>query len=155
MKRVIWLPLGLVGLIVVLVLLFVSRSQYGELEADYDALQADLASVQASYDSLEQELDNIKKVYPPRDFSSEEELKNWLLQNDVSDMPAPSLTDIEARYALALKIQEDALADGYIISADFDYPIYIFCVAIIDGYIWVCEPESDDAFLYQGLDQIK
>lgn len=154
MKPYGWLLL-VASLAVVLVLLFVSRAEYNDLEANLASLQDDLASLQTVYDSTQAELADIKQRYPARNFASEEELREWLAANDVSDMPAPSLTDVEARYALALKIQEDALADGYIISADFDYPIYIFCVAIIDGYIWVWEPESDDVFLYQGLSQIK
>lgn len=154
MKPYGWLLL-ITGLAAVLVLLFVSRAEYSSLEADLANLQDDLAALQTEYDSTQAELADIKQLYPPRNFSSEQELREWLAANDVSNMPAPSLADVEARYALALKIQEDALADGYIISADFDYPIYVFCVAIIDGYFWVWEPESDDVFLYQGLAQIQ
>ena len=29
------------------------------------------------------------------------------------------------------------------------------CVAIIDGYLWVWEPESDDPFLYSGWGQVR
>lgn len=158
MKRVIWLPLGLVLLIVVLVLLFVSRSQYGELEADYDALQADLTSVQASYDSLKQELNNIKKVYPPRDFSSLAELQEWLLENDVSELPPVDIFEIEQIYSRALQIQADALKDGYIISVDIDvlsYDIaYIACVAIIDGDFWWWYPETDELNQYFDLGKV-
>lgn len=158
MKRVIWLPLGLVLLIVVLVLLFVSRSQYGELEADYDALQADLASVQVSYDSLEQELNDIKKVYPPRDFSSLAELQEWLLENDVSELPPVDIFEIEQIYSRALQIQADALKDGYIISVDIDvlsYDIaYIACVAIIDGDFWWWYPETDELNQYFDLGKV-
>lgn len=158
MKRVIWLPLGLVLLIVVLVLLFVSRSQYGELEADYDALQTDLTSVQASYDSLKQELNNIKKVYPPRDFSSLAELQEWLLENDVSELPPVDIFEIEQIYSRALQIQADALKDGYIISVDIDvlsYDIaYIACVAIIDGDFWWWYPETDELNQYFDLGKV-
>jgi hypothetical protein len=154
MKPYGWLLL-VASLAAVLVLLFVSRAEYNDLESDIAGLQDDLTSLQVEYNSALAELAGIKQFYPPRNFSSEEELLEWLAANDVSDMPIPSLADVEARYALALKIQKDALADGYIISADFDYPIYVYCVAIIDGYFWVWEPESDDAFLYQGLNQIQ
>lgn len=154
MKPYGWLLL-VAGLAAVLVLLFVSRAEYNDLQDDLASLQDDLAGLQIEYDSATAELADIKQLYPPRDFASEQELREWLANNDVSDMPAPSLADVEARYALALKIQEDALADGYIISVDFDYPIYIACIAIIDGYLWVWEPESDDAFLYQGWDRVK
>ena len=140
MKRVIWLPLGLVVLIVVLVLLFVSRSQYGELEADYDALQADLVSVQVSYDSLEQELESIEKVYPPRDFSSEEELENWLLENDVSEQP--SAETVEELYAKGLEVP-------------YSFYWFVYGVAIIDGEIWLWEVETDEPFKAQNWDKVK
>lgn len=146
MKNRYWLIIGLVILGVVLALLVVSRS-------NYEALQADLANLQADYDSVKSELDDIKKVYPARDFSSLEELKDWLLENDVSELP-PAAT-VEQLYSKGLTIQEDALEDGYIISVDFEVPIYIACVAIINGYLWVWEPESDDPFLYSGWGQVR
>ena len=154
MKPYGWLLL-IASLAVVLVLLFVSRAEYNDLETDLANLQDDLAGLQTLHDSTQAELADIKQLYPPRDFSSEQELREWLAANDVSDLPPLSMLDVEHRYARALMIQEDALADGYIISVDFDAPIYVACIAIIDGYLWVWEPESDNVFLYQGWDRVK
>ena len=154
MKPYGWLLL-IASLAVVLVLLFVSRAEYNDLETDLANLQDDLAGLQTLHDSTQAELADIKQLYPPRDFSSEQELREWLAANDVSDLPPLSMLDVELRYARALMIQEDALADGYIISVDFDVPIYVACIAIIDGYLWVWEPESDNVFLYQGWDRVK
>ena len=154
MKPYGWLLL-IASLAVVLVLLFVSRAEYNDLETDLASLQDDLAGLQTLHDSTQAELADIKQLYPPRDFSSEQELREWLAANDVSDLPPLSMLDVELRYARALMIQEDALADGYIISVDFDVPIYVACIAIIDGYLWVWEPESDNVFLYQGWDRVK
>jgi len=150
MKNRYWLIIGLVILGVVLALLVVSRS-------DYEALQADLANLQADYDSVKSELDDIKKVYPARNFSSLEELKDWLLENDVSELP-PAAT-VEQLYSKGLTIQEDALEDGYIISVDFEVPYhfmyFVYCVAIIDGDIWLWEVETDEPWKAEGWGQVR
>ena len=179
MKRFNWLLIGLLVLGVVLVLLLVSRSEYEALQADYDILQqqssglssqlqqaqSDLTSLQADYDTLNtdyeavsQELADIERVYPPRDFSSVLELRNWLQLNDVSDQPPTP--DVSSWYSKALQIQEDALRNGYIISVDFDYDpetdsFYVFCVTIINGDIWFWDPETDEPFQYTGFGNVK
>ena len=178
MKRLTWWLLGLVVLVVILVLLFVSRSEYGALQADYDALQqqnsslstqlqqaqSDLTELQADYDGLNAdyeavnaELTEIQKVYPPRDFSSLSELQNWLLSNDVSERPFA--TTAEHWYSKALEIQEDALRDGYIISVDYDYcperGFSVWCVTIINGDIWVWDPETDEPYQDYSLGKVK
>lgn len=151
--------LVLIGVVVLLLLLItlpscVSKSAYetlsdqvatlqeekADLEAKNAKLQADLGPVQADLDAL-------NKVYPPRDFSSLEELQNWLLANDVSDRP--KVTNAERWYSKALAIQEDALEDGYIVSADYDYDektegFSVFCVTIISGDIWYWDPQTDE-----------
>ena len=89
---------------------------------------------------MKAELAEIKEVYPPRDFSSLSELRDWLLENDVSEKPIT--TYMEDWYGRALEIQEDALKDGYIISVDYDYyeeedSYEAWCVTIINGYIGI------------------
>ena len=179
MKRLTWWLLGLVVLVVILVLLFVSRSEYGALQADYDTLQqqnsslatqlqqaqSDLTELQADYDGLNAdyeavnaELTEIQRVYPPRDFSSLSELRNWLLSNDVSEQPWAMFP--EGLYSKALEIQEDALRDGYIVSVDLDYDLetdlfYIFCVTIINGDIWFWDPETDEPYQDYSLGKVK
>jgi len=172
MKGLAWWLLGLVVLVVVLVLLFVSRSDYDTLQADFEALeqqnsglssqlqqvQSDLSQLQSDYDDVSQELEDIQRVFPPRDFSSVTELENWLLTNDVSE--TPFATTYEEWYAKALQIQEDALKDGYIISVDFDYDIeqdaiLVYCVTIVDGNIWYWDPETDEIFQYFGMGSVR
>ncbi len=159
MRNFRWLLIGLVGLGVVLVLLFVSRSEYDALQADFEALQqqneslnADYAELNSNYMAVNNELAEIKKVYPPRDFSSADELRDWLVSNDVSEL-APAET-IEQLYSRGLAIQEDALRDGYIISVNFEFPIYIACVAIIDGDFWWWYPDTDEPNLYPSMDKV-
>ena len=93
-----------------------------------------------------------------RDFSSITELEEWLRENDVSERPATE--DAGQRYRKALDIQEDALGDGYIVSADYDYDLtmdtyYIHCVTIIDGDIWYWDPETDDPYANYFLGKVK
>jgi hypothetical protein len=149
MKPYGWLLL-VSGLAAVLVLLFVSRAEYSSLEAD-------LAALQTMHDSTKAELADIKQLYPPRDFSSEQELREWLAANDVSEQPAA--TTVEEMYAKGLAIQEAAARDGYIISVDFEVPYeffyFVYCVAIIDGDIWLWEVETDDLFKAQNWDKVK
>ncbi len=171
MKRIgWWWVAALAGLVVLLVLLLVSRSQYSDLQADLDAaetqnsnlssqlsqaqsdkslLQADYDELNADYDEVSQELADIQEVYPPRDFSSAQELRDWLLANDISEKPIT--TTSEDWYGRALEVQADALKDGYIVSVDFDYDsetdtIYVYCVTVINSYIWFWDPETDESF---------
>ncbi|UCB42061.1 MAG: hypothetical protein JSV77_06200 [Dehalococcoidales bacterium] len=104
-------------------------------------------ALQNEYDILKAELDGIQEVYPPRDFSSISELEDWLSTNDVSEEPLVEYAD--EWYRKALKIQEDALEDGYIISADYDIwedgeTASVWCVAIVRGRAFFWDPETDD-----------
>ena len=99
------------------------------------------------YEALEAELDGIKEVCPPKDFSSIAELEDWLSTNDVSEEPITEYAD--EWYRKALKIQEDALEDGYIVSADYDIwddgeTATVWCVAIARGRVFFWDPETDD-----------
>ena len=161
MKYIYWLLIGLGILSVVLVLLFVSKSDYEALEVENSSLssqlqqtKADLNQLQTDYNAVNSELADIKKVYPPRDFSSVEELTTWLKSNEVSEIITPGYFEAEERYSWALKVQEDALKDGYIISVDFDVPIYVACVAIIDGDFWWWYPETDELQHYEGMGKV-
>jgi hypothetical protein len=84
-----------------------------------------------------------------RDFSSMSELRDWLLENDISEKPAT--TYAEDWYGRALEVQEDAFADGYIISVDYDMledgeSVLVWCTAVINGRVFYWDPETDDVF---------
>jgi cell division protein FtsL len=134
------------------------QDNYDKLIGEQKTLQTEKDTLQTNYNAVNKELTEIKKVYPPRDFSSLSELRNWLLANDVSKQPVA--TTAENLYSKALEIQEDALADGYVVSVDLDYEaqtdsFYISCVTIINGDIWAWHPENDEPVQYTGLGKVK
>ena len=93
-----------------------------------------------------------------RDFSSPSELQDWLLKNNVSEQT--DTTTADRWYSKALQIQEDALKEGYIVSADYDYDketaLYmVYCVTIIDGDIWYWDPETDEPYVNYSLGKVK
>lgn len=101
----------------------------------------------AEYEALQAELDGIKEVYPPTDFSSLAELEDWLENNDISEEPITEYAD--EWYRKALRIQEDALEDGYIVSADYDIwedgeTATVWCVAIVRGRVFFWDHETDE-----------
>ncbi len=93
-----------------------------------------------------------------RDFSSYEELTQWLQANDVSEKP---ICDYASEwYNKALEVQEDALRDGYIVSAAYYYDSYtetyiVDCTTIIDGDIWYWDPETDQPYADYSLGKVK
>jgi hypothetical protein len=93
-----------------------------------------------------------------RDFASYEELTQWLQANDVSDQP---ISDYASQwYSKALQVQEDALRDGYIVSANYYYDpstatYIVYCVTIIDGDIWCWDPETDQPYADYSLGKVK
>lgn len=101
----------------------------------------------AEYDDVKAELETVKKVYPLREFASLNDLKAWLAVNEVSKEKAA--TTGPELYARALKIQEAAMLDGYMISADYDYlkatnSYLVYCVAVIGGRVYYWNPETDE-----------
>lgn len=138
-----------------------AKAKLDSVQSEFDTTKSALQSVQAQFDSAKAELENVKdelaetkKVYPPRDFSSLSELREWLLSNDVSERPAS--TNAENLYSKALEIQEDALADGYRVSAWIDYypdeeMFYVLCQAVVDGDVWVWNPEDDELVNFSDM----
>jgi len=123
------------------------NNECDSLKSNLEQIQADKDTLQENCDLVNKELTEIKKAYPPRDFSSRRELEDWLMLNDVSEKP--DTTDAESWIGRALEIQEDALLDGYVINFDYDYSevpegYIVFCTTIINGYIWYWNPETDE-----------
>ena len=82
-----------------------------------------------------------------KDFSSLDELEEWLLGNDVSEKPVTEYA--EDWFRKAVELQEDALADGYLISADYDVlddgeSVTVWCTAIVRGRVFFWDPETDE-----------
>ncbi len=96
------------------------------------------------------------EVNPPQYFSSATELREWLAGNDVSERS--DVTVVEPLIDKALTLQEDALADGYIISVNMDEDPdywYIGCSALIDGYIWIVDVETDEVVQWSIIGRIR
>jgi len=163
----------------------IPQDQYDTVVAERDSTQAELQSVKAEVQSVKtelatsqskvleltsnlekgeaeleatkKELTDIKKVYPPRQFSSSSELVDWLRANDVSERPPVERT--EQLYAKGLDIQADALKDGFIISVNIEPgpepgTSWIGCVTVINGDMWVWGPENDEPTQATGFAKI-
>ena len=134
----------------------VSQEDYDAVVDERDAAQADLAELQDEYDAVvadrdaaQGELTELHDICPPRNFGSLSELETWLASNSISDEPPTTYADGWLRKAL--RLQEDALADGYIVSADYDYDIeaegyVIWCTTVIGGTLFYWDPETDEVF---------
>jgi outer membrane murein-binding lipoprotein Lpp len=133
-------------------------TNYNTLEADFETLQSEKNSLQAQYATVSNDLTEIQQVYPPRNFSSRRELEDWLLANDVSEKPVTP--DVEAWIGRALEVQEDALADGYVVSMDYDGPdeegyYWVFCTTVINGSIYYWDPETDEIWQDTSLGTVE
>ncbi len=133
-------------------------ASFEKAEADGTALADEKETLQSALTTVNDELAGIKKVYPPRDFNSRMELEDWLFANDVSEkLDTPTA---EGWYSRALEVQADALADGYVVSVDYDGPdeegtYAIFCTTVISGSIWYWDPETDEVFQDTYLTGVK
>jgi hypothetical protein len=63
-------------------------------------------------------------------------------------------------YNKALQVQEDALRDGYTVSAAYRYDpssdtYAVYCIAIIEGDIWYWDPETDQPYADYSLGKVK
>ena len=133
------------------------RGSLADTKDDLNKAQFQIRTLQSDYDAAITELAYISEVYPARDFHSFGELRDWLSYNDVSEQPLTQYA--ESWYAKALEIQEDALIDGYIISADYDSDyednVWVTCVTIINGDTWYWDPETDEPFQDYTLGKVK
>jgi len=138
------------------------RAEYENLQAEKESLQADynqlntrnaavnreLTEIKESHDSVCQELSALQAVYPPKHFSTLQELKSWVSSNAISDTPIhDNLLVTYKAYVRALEIQEAALRDGYIISVvsiKEETFTRIGCMAKLDNGIYYWVPDKDD-----------
>lgn len=116
-------------------------------KSDLGAAQGQIKTLQGDYETASAELAEIKKIYPPREFSSKTELRNWIFENDVSDRPDTLYAS--DWYSYALDVQDDALEDGYIVSAWIDWYLddddfYVLCSAVVEGNVYMWDPETDE-----------
>ncbi len=140
-------------------------ADYEQLTSDYATLETNFQALQDMKDAIELQLltasDQVaalQAVYPPRDFASLRELEDWLAANDVSEKPITA--NAEDWIGRAIEVQEDALADGYVVSVDYDGPdadgLYlVYCTAVINGFIYFWDPETDEVWQDTSLGSVK
>jgi len=130
-----------------------SQSKITSLTAEKQALQADFNKLTDDDNAVKQQLSDIKKVYPARYFSTLNELRDWLYDNDISEKP--DVSTAENLYAKALDLQESAMKDGFIVSAFIEYleenNFWIGCKAVIDGNIYSWDVETDEPVDWSGI----
>jgi hypothetical protein len=93
-----------------------------------------------------------------KDFSSLDELEEWLVENDVSEKPVTEYA--EDWYRRALEVQSDALADGYVVSVDYDVmedgeSMTVWCTAVVGGRVFYWDPETDEVYEEYSLGTVR
>jgi predicted nuclease with TOPRIM domain len=138
--------------------LIIKNTTINRLQDQITSLQQENTSLEQENSTLQDSLDELNEVFPPKDFSSYTELINWLQSDDVSEGPVS--TTPEEWYSNALKVQEHALNDGFIVSIDYDYyaeynDIAVWCVTVINGYLFYWDPETDEVNEDFGLGAVR
>ena len=88
----------------------------------------------------------------PRYFNSLEELKEWLVRDDTNQMKYSS--DEFNCIAFALRLQERALVDGYILSTEvLPVAAHWVNIAVIGDRIYVIEPQDDRIILEKRINR--
>ena len=126
------------------------------------ASEAKINELSVQSKSLSEELTSINAKYPPRHFTSYEELNNWMGQHQKE-----WTDDYDEQLNIAVEMQYEALIDGYTMSVflgegdltlpkDSLFP-WLATIIISDGQIiWVClSPYSDMGIRYPPVKQIK
>lgn len=116
------------------------ESEVTTVKSQLTTLQDDYNSLSIQYEEVAAQLAQMEEVYPPRWFSSERELRDWMERNDVS---VGVFRYMEDYYRKGLEIHRTALNDGYMVfvSLDTDYESETWaveCMTLVDGdlYSW-------------------
>ena len=111
-------------------------------------LNSQLANLGTQVSDLQGRYNLMAKIFPPRDFASLQQLKDWLSKDKTSELPAAAT--IEESYSRGLAQQMAALKDGLIMSVDQEFVtdafFFVFGIAVIDGDIWLWDIETDDPY---------
>ncbi|MBA7558313.1 hypothetical protein ES705_51112 [subsurface metagenome] len=139
-----------------------AQRQAAALEQGITALERQLAmrenellAMQDELDKARQELEEMQQKVEdglPRHFSSLAELKTWLA-NDGTDELEYSRDQFNC-IAFALRLQERALTDGYILSTEvLPVAAHWVNIAVIDDTIYVIEPQDDSIILEKKINR--
>ena len=129
--------------------LFEVKVQLTVAENTNASLLEDLAIKDSELLSLKQELEALHQIEniqeQPRYFNSLDELKAWLGEDDTNQM---QYCDEFNCIDFALRLQECALADGYILSTEVLPVAYHWAnIAVIGDMYYVIEPQDDRIIL--------
>jgi hypothetical protein len=117
-----------------------ANSEISSLESDLSSKTDELNSEKARTISLQGELNTV--MYP-RHFSSLQELRDWLEQDDTED----EWSHVSCYAELCYILQARAIQDGYILSTDVDFEdgvdYWSNCAVIGDTIYWIY-PDDDD-----------
>ena len=106
-----YISIGLVLLVASLLL-----AACGVPQEDLDTAIAERDAALARSASLETSLDELEAVCPLRDFATVSAFKDWI------DLHVqPETTYLDDAFLAAVKVQEAAQADGYLMGLDLDY----------------------------------
>ena len=124
-----------------------TETELAETKAELANTEAELTSTKAELASTDAELTDIKEVYPLRDFESYSELEAF-----VRDNIQPHTTTADNWYRSALKVQELAMEQGYLVSAGISDESYegflVFNLAVADDNLWWWFPDDGELFEY-------
>jgi len=119
------------GLVSVLLLILVVMSMIG--------LSGCVVS-KSSYEVLESKLTKMESLYPPRDFKSYSELQAWA---SAHLEPVPMPDSVEKHFGIALRVQEEAAKEGFLVSANLapegDY-YRVANTAVANGRLYCWSP---------------
>ena len=111
------------------------------LTLEKTTVMTSLTELQTDFDTVNMELNSIKAIYPPRDFSSLSALQTW-----VNKHLQPRGSYLDDTFRAALRVQDDALKDGYLISVMYDEddtdPDYgwVYCATLVNGELYYWHP---------------
>jgi hypothetical protein len=143
------------------------EADYSKLKIENEAVAGGLVKIKESYEGVYKELGALQMVYPPKYFSTSQELKSWIQYNAISDTPIHSNLFISYKaYERCLEIQEEALKDGFIISVavacgpEKEFPEYgdvrpVYCQAQTGDGIYWWFPDRDDIELIKFYGKIE
>jgi len=130
-------------------------AQLEDTQAKLNTCSADLEQATAELEQVRGELQELQAKYPPRRFSSAEELETWLNKQPSS----PKGSDAILWFKHALRLQEAAARDGYIISAylvpaEQDGYWIVYCEAILEnGDTWIWDPDTRELYYIGNSNQ--
>jgi len=125
-----------------------TQSRLAAAQSELSQAQTDFNASKASLEAANKKVAELEAKATPRYFKDPVELANWLAKDPVSEEPN-ALTYV-GWYQKALRVQQNAIKDGFLISVQYHFCDerqvieYIACLALINGYLFMWDPENDD-----------